>query len=198
MHGSDACIELEGFGSDPTLPLMFPQTHGLLHLHSPFTLHSLSPPSSKLSTLVGGGRFNNLAFKLKRKAFVVETMHLDVEGGVGERRTKPVESVVGGKAGEVKEMEEGKLQVHGKGCGHDHGGGELEKAEGGGGGKVRIGVEEEGGGSSGGVRFGGLDEDEEKRKEEKAAAAKPRKSALKKRSVGFVDASKVDPKKLEF
>jgi hypothetical protein len=34
-----------------------------------------------------GGRENNIAFKCTRKRLVFETHHLDVEGGVGERRT---------------------------------------------------------------------------------------------------------------
>ena len=34
-----------------------------------------------------GGRENNLAFKCTKKRLVFETHHLDVEGGVGERRT---------------------------------------------------------------------------------------------------------------
>ena len=33
------------------------------------------------------GRENNLAFKCTKKRLVFETHHLDVEGGVGERRT---------------------------------------------------------------------------------------------------------------
>jgi elongator complex protein 4 len=34
-----------------------------------------------------GGRENNIAFKCTRKRLVFEMHHLDVEGGVGERRT---------------------------------------------------------------------------------------------------------------
>ncbi|KDN45922.1 hypothetical protein K437DRAFT_256441 [Tilletiaria anomala UBC 951] len=40
-----------------------------------------------------GGGENNLAFKLKRKRIVIETLHLDIEGGVSERRTKPPRNV---------------------------------------------------------------------------------------------------------
>lgn len=56
------------------------------------------PPSHKLSVLRGlsspsshseGGGENNLGFKCTRKRFVIETLHLDVEGGVSERRTAP-------------------------------------------------------------------------------------------------------------
>lgn len=54
------------------------------------------PPSDKFSELRGlstfsssatGGGENNLAFKCTRKRFILETLHLDVEGGVNERRT---------------------------------------------------------------------------------------------------------------
>ena len=37
----------------------------------------------------GGAGENNLGFRLKRKKFVVETVHLGIEGGTGERRTEP-------------------------------------------------------------------------------------------------------------
>ena len=65
--------------------------------------HSLIPASDRSSTLRGissvsgwtGGGENNLAFKCTRKQFVIETHHLDVEGGVGERRTTPVGKMVG-------------------------------------------------------------------------------------------------------
>ncbi|TYJ55606.1 hypothetical protein B9479_003756 [Cryptococcus floricola] len=98
--GVDACVELKGFADDPTLPPLFP-THGLLTLHSYPTSHTLLPSTLKHSTLLGvsqsasssssggggGAGENNLGFRLKRKRFVVETVHLGVEGGVGERRT---------------------------------------------------------------------------------------------------------------
>jgi elongator complex protein 4 len=38
-----------------------------------------------------GGRENNIGFKCTRKRLVFETHHLEVEGGVGERRTTPAE-----------------------------------------------------------------------------------------------------------
>lgn len=45
-----------------------------------------------------GGLANNLAFRVtRRKGFVVETLHLDVEGGVGERRTAPPSSATTGE-----------------------------------------------------------------------------------------------------
>ncbi|WVQ78667.1 hypothetical protein IAT38_000754 [Cryptococcus sp. DSM 104549] len=107
----DACVELKGFADDPTLPPLFPTTHGLLTLHSFPTSHALLPSTLKHSTLLGvsqtssaapggggggGAGENNLGFKLRRKRFVVETVHLGVEGGVGERRT-------GGDVGEALE-----------------------------------------------------------------------------------------------
>jgi elongator complex protein 4 len=36
-----------------------------------------------------GGGENNLAFKCMRRRMLFETLHLDLEGGVGERRTTP-------------------------------------------------------------------------------------------------------------
>jgi elongator complex protein 4 len=79
---------------------IFPTHHGLLHLLSLPAPHTLAPPSDRLSTLrglssagatssPGGGGENNLAFRCTRKRLVFETLHLDLEGGVGERRTKP-------------------------------------------------------------------------------------------------------------
>ncbi|KAN0060274.1 Elongator subunit elp4 [Thecaphora frezii] len=46
-----------------------------------------------------GGGENNLAFKVRRKRLVIETLHLDVEGGVSERRTKPPKNMDEGKVG---------------------------------------------------------------------------------------------------
>jgi elongator complex protein 4 len=67
-----------------------------------------------------GGRENNIAFKCTRKRLVFETHHLDVEGGVGERRTvattgtrekeKAVASAGGGAWMEV-ELEEGERGI---------------------------------------------------------------------------------------
>lgn len=93
---SDGCISLTGFGADPSLASLFQNYHGMLHIYSSPSPHTLLPPSHKLSVLrglasssnqVGGGGENNLAFRCTRKRFIVETLHLDVEGGVGERRT---------------------------------------------------------------------------------------------------------------
>jgi len=77
---------------------MFPTYHGLVSIHRAPSIHSLVPPSHKLSILRGlsssssqlsGGGENNLGFRCTRKRFVIETLHLDVEGGVSERRTTP-------------------------------------------------------------------------------------------------------------
>jgi len=79
------------------LSSLFPAHHGLLQIHSLPSPHTLVPASDRFSVLRGlsstsaasGGGENNLAFKSMRKRLVLETLHLDVEGGVGERRTTP-------------------------------------------------------------------------------------------------------------
>ncbi|KAG8896440.1 hypothetical protein FRB99_008888 [Tulasnella sp. 403] len=100
-HVVDACITFASFGLDPTLASTFPRYHGFVHIHRTPSIHSLAPPSHKLSILrglsspssySGGGGENNLGFRCTRKRFVIETLHLDVEGGVSERRTAPPSS----------------------------------------------------------------------------------------------------------
>ncbi|KAG8817295.1 hypothetical protein FRC17_011295 [Serendipita sp. 399] len=101
---SDGCISFRGITSDPVLGPTFPSYSGLLTVHSTPSPHTLLDPSRRFSQLRGlnttsntsttyvgevGSGENNLAFKCMRKRFVVETLHLDVEGGVGERRTTP-------------------------------------------------------------------------------------------------------------
>lgn len=75
---------------------MFPGQHGLVHIKNLPVPFSLVPPSDKFSELRGlskhsssdtGGGENNLAFRCTRKRFLIETLHLDIEGGVSERRT---------------------------------------------------------------------------------------------------------------
>lgn len=107
----DACITLEAFTGEnlgtvwneinisianPSLIAMFPSHHGLVRVHALPAPHTILAPSDKFSTLRGvassasaGGGENNLAFKCMRKRMLFETLHLDLEGGVGERRTTP-------------------------------------------------------------------------------------------------------------
>ncbi|KAG6887794.1 hypothetical protein C0995_012698 [Termitomyces sp. Mi166 len=95
---TDAAFTLAAFSADPSLTMTFPNYHGLLHIHSLPAPHSIIPPSDKFSTLrglsasaggIGGNSENNLTFKSTRKRLIFETLHLDIEGGVGERRTTP-------------------------------------------------------------------------------------------------------------
>ncbi len=90
---------------------MFSAHHGLVHIHSLPAPHTLLPPSDKFSTLRGltSSGENNLAFKCMRKRLIFETLHLDVEGGVSERRTTPSANAMA--------MEAGDEHVHK----HDHG-----------------------------------------------------------------------------
>ncbi|KZV75589.1 PAXNEB-domain-containing protein [Peniophora sp. CONT] len=93
---SDGALTLAAFTGDPILASAFPSYHGFVRLHSLPAPHTLLAPSDRFSTLRGlaggAGGENNLAFKCMRRRFVLETMHLDVEGGVGERRTAPASS----------------------------------------------------------------------------------------------------------
>ncbi|TDL28367.1 PAXNEB-domain-containing protein [Rickenella mellea] len=105
---SDSCINLDSFTgkllySDPFMSALFPSYHGLLRIHRLSSLYTLVPPSDRFSTLrglssasssssSGGVGENNLAFKVTRKRFLFETLHLDLEGGVNERRTTPLPS----------------------------------------------------------------------------------------------------------
>ncbi|KAJ3711478.1 Elongator complex protein 4 [Lentinula raphanica] len=98
----DGLITLDAFTTNPSLSTLFPSHHGLVHIHTLPSPHTLLPPSDRFSTLRGlsvsaveGGNSsgeNNLAFKCTRKRLIFETLHLDVEGGVGERRTTPAPS----------------------------------------------------------------------------------------------------------
>ncbi|KAG7450321.1 PAXNEB-domain-containing protein [Guyanagaster necrorhizus] len=94
----DGSITLSAFSANPALTALSPSHHGLVEIRSLPAPHTLLSPSDKFSTLrglsssatsSGGGGENNLAFKCTRKRLVFETLHLDVEGGVGERRTTP-------------------------------------------------------------------------------------------------------------
>lgn len=96
------------FSANPSLATIFPTHHGLLQIHTLPAPHTILPPSDKFSTLrglsssaglTGGSGENNLAFKCMRKRLIFETLHLDVEGGVGERRTTPATNVLALDAG---------------------------------------------------------------------------------------------------
>ena len=98
-HFVDASLTLRGFADDPTLSDTYDRSHGLLELHTFPSTHAVIPPTLKHSALLGlapgegaggGAGENNLGFRLKRRKFVIETVHLGVEGGVGERQTGPV------------------------------------------------------------------------------------------------------------
>ncbi|KAK0198657.1 PAXNEB-domain-containing protein [Armillaria mellea] len=94
----DCSIALSAFSANPAMTALSPSHHGLVEIRRLPAPHTLLSPSDKFSTLrglssstmsSGGGGENNLAFKCTRKRLVFETLHLDVEGGVGERRTTP-------------------------------------------------------------------------------------------------------------
>jgi len=97
---SDACISLDAASADPSMAVVLPSHHGLVRIISLPRVQMLVPGSDRSSTLrgisasslsssSGGVGENNLAFKCTRRRLVFETFHLDVEGGVGERRTTP-------------------------------------------------------------------------------------------------------------
>ncbi|KAI8099970.1 Elongator complex protein 4 [Halteromyces radiatus] len=92
-HAVDAVIEIESFaGSSLHNDKPYTQNyHGFFHVHKLPVLNSLLPPSTKLSVLSAGGS-NDLAFKLRRKRFAIETFHLPPEGGVVTRRTEAPET----------------------------------------------------------------------------------------------------------
>ena len=82
---------------------MFPSHHGFVHLLSLPSPTTLVAPSDRFSTLrglassasgFGGSGENNLAFKCTRKRLIFETLHLDLDGGVSERRTTVPSTVV--------------------------------------------------------------------------------------------------------
>ncbi|KAF8140080.1 PAXNEB-domain-containing protein [Boletus edulis] len=107
---TDAAISMSGFGANPALTTLFPSHHGLVQIHKLPTPHSILSTSDKFSTLRGlsssaaaniGTGENNLAFRCVRKRLVFETMHLDLEGGVTERRTTPSSTTIGFDTGQV-------------------------------------------------------------------------------------------------
>lgn len=108
---SDAAITVSAFSANPSLSVIFPAHHGLLHIHTLPAPHTILPPSDKYSTLrglssdaAGGVGENNLAFKCTRKRLTFETLHLDLEGGVGDRRTTPSSNAVALEASMTHEV----------------------------------------------------------------------------------------------
>lgn len=110
MHLADGCIGLSSFAASPSLRSVFPDCTGALRVFCTPSIGSLANPSLRASVLRGmgvgttadrsaraaggaGGGENNLVFKVRRKRLAIETMNLDVDGGVKERRTKPPEGV---------------------------------------------------------------------------------------------------------
>ncbi|KAH6917199.1 Elongator complex protein 4 [Coprinopsis sp. MPI-PUGE-AT-0042] len=93
---ADAAISMAAFSADLALSSIFPSHHGIVRLLSLPAPTTLVPPSDRFSILrglsssssvFGGSGENNLAFKCTRKRLIFETLHLDLEGGVSERRT---------------------------------------------------------------------------------------------------------------
>ncbi|KAJ2721522.1 Elongator subunit elp4 [Coemansia sp. Benny D115] len=117
----DAVIELESFEGTYATPadivarqiragaagVSGQEYHGFLHIHKLPRLNSLTASTGRLSLLhTGGGSVNNLAFRLRRKKFSIETYHLPIEGGVTERRVPAKE-----------ESERSSKRSPGAGCG---------------------------------------------------------------------------------
>ncbi|KAG1755089.1 PAXNEB-domain-containing protein [Suillus paluster] len=100
---TDAAISMSAFGANPSLASLFPSHHGILQILTLPAPHTILPASDKYSTLrglssaagtMGGSGENNLAFKCMRKRLIFETLHLDLEGGVTERRTTPSSNAI--------------------------------------------------------------------------------------------------------
>lgn len=112
VHSVDSAVSMSAFASSPALRSAFTAYTGAFKVLKTPAVGTLTNPSIRSSVLRGmgtgagagagaaggkagggeggaGGGENNLAFKVRRKRLVIETLHLDVEGGVSERRTKP-------------------------------------------------------------------------------------------------------------
>ncbi|SPO20417.1 uncharacterized protein UTRI_00814_B [Ustilago trichophora] len=110
VHSVDSAVSMSAFASSPALRSAFTAYTGAFKVLKTPAIGTLTNPSIRSSVLRGmgtgagagaaggkggggeggaGGGENNLAFKVRRKRLVIETLHLDVEGGVSERRTKP-------------------------------------------------------------------------------------------------------------
>lgn len=130
----DACVSLAAFSSEPrppragrfsvtittgnpSLSAAFPSHHGMVEIHRMPAPHTLAYPSDRYSTLRGlsasagiavGSGENNVGFRCTRKRLVVETMHLEAEGGVTERRThRPADTERGGRGEKKVGFEQG-------------------------------------------------------------------------------------------
>ncbi|WFD32541.1 Elongator subunit elp4 [Malassezia sp. CBS 17886] len=106
---SDGCIGLSSFAASPALRRALSEYTGAVRVFRTPTIGTLANPSLRASVLRGmgsgrappgakgnadgggGGGENNLVFKVRRKRINIETLHLDTDGGVSERRTKPRE-----------------------------------------------------------------------------------------------------------
>ncbi|KAK9768188.1 Elongator subunit elp4 [Basidiobolus ranarum] len=87
-HMCDAVVEIESFAGSEKLANFSSDYHGFFHVRKLPVLNAIVSSSAKLSILQSShSTTNNLAFKLRRKRFTIETFHLPIEGGVGERRT---------------------------------------------------------------------------------------------------------------
>ncbi|KAG2146551.1 PAXNEB-domain-containing protein [Suillus bovinus] len=109
---TDSAISMSAFGANPSLSSLFPSHHGIVQILTLPAPHTILPASDKYSTLrglssaagsTGGSGENNLAFKCMRKRLIFETLHLDLEGGVTERRTTPSSNAMVLDAGMVHE-----------------------------------------------------------------------------------------------
>ncbi|KAJ7456711.1 hypothetical protein FB451DRAFT_1512112 [Mycena latifolia] len=81
----DGCVH-----SQPGTGHGIPSAHGLVRIHTLLLRRAWCPRVDRFSTLrgaVAGSGENNLGFKCTRKRLAFETLHLDIDGGVGERRT---------------------------------------------------------------------------------------------------------------
>jgi elongator complex protein 4 len=115
MERLSICMYKPSLIANPSLTAMFPSHHGLLAIHTLPAPHTLVPLSDKFSTLRGlsasaaspvGSSENNLTFKCTRKRLIFETLHLDIEGGVGERRTTPSTTAIPASITETHESPE--------------------------------------------------------------------------------------------
>lgn len=115
-HLADAVLSLTGFGGSPGLARAYYPSHGLITPHVLYNGHHLLAPALRYSQLLGvasGAGEQNLGFRLKRKRWVVESVHLGIEGGSSERRTEPVVRREGDKERTVGGVSEGIERVEG-------------------------------------------------------------------------------------